>query len=774
MMQRTIIDPKIRNLIDLSQAGAAALQAKYGGEMRTELIRIAPEYLETDELEYELLLRGLVADFIDDRSRTRALRAKLVEEHRGARVPFISPTEFSKDVGILKEKITDVAQRLQTEGLEGHTYNSVVTRLAHLEQRVGRLKADDEPTRAVKEDLGNQVEYMIRSLIDYTRGKGARPKNKNGIESLPELGRQCAGSGRLPGGQSLIELDILSYQNAEQNAQQSEVPVTHPGMPSEGPTFNDILGMMGARPEAQSSSWSNRDSLGTAVSGNSRNVQFSLEATRPGEAQNVIRRDTPYPGRGIQANLQMGVPNGPHQTSIGSPSDYMAMTGPEATDIHGRLTRGVLNDHAAMGRNGFNNAREAINRNASRGTRTYDVEGAFTCDTRRQNENINQFGQGRHNSLGQFGQTANYTGQPGSYGRTDPINQDVFGILGPNQNTAMTTGELQWGRNASEFGQFARTKAVPVHTWKVSFGGENKKMSDTDVGANDFIYRVNVNKRMQGLSDADILSQIGFLLTHSASTWYLACQHMFTSWQTFVDAMRRTFLSSYHMIDAMDEISRRTQGKSESARSYLYHMVMLFKSLPYGVAEHVQTHIIIRNLLPEIQANVGPWGPTTIAELERILASMQPRNFQPVTVESRPPMRRVFTRKVNAIEETAEEKEESVFEVTEEELCAIKREREVKKNRRVVVTNRSPGAVEDNSAKTGTEGRLRPEDMKCFNCKEMGHSFRKCPKDRVGKFCFRCGSPDVTTNECIDCPKNRVSCLDSEAENQTEQLQNEQ
>src|ERR1700712_2572484 len=122
---------------------------------------------------------------------------------------------------------------------------------------------------------------------------------------------------------------------------------------------------------------------------------------------------------------------------------------------------------------------------------------------------------------------------------------------------------IPYGRNASVFGQFSRAKATPVHLWGFKFSGENKKMSDIDVGANEFIFRVEGNKRMQGLSDADILSQIGLLLTHSASTWYWASQHLFTSWNSFVNALRRTFLSTYHMVDAMADISSRVQGKNE-------------------------------------------------------------------------------------------------------------------------------------------------------------------------------------------------------------------
>lgn len=214
---------------------------------------------------------------------------------------------------------------------------------------------------------------------------------------------------------------------------------------------------------------------------------------------------------------------------------------------------------------------------------------------------------------------------------------EIVGIFNPNRNatgnaTANSDGALS--QQASVFGRFSRTKATPVHLWKVTFSGENRKMSETDVSTNEFIYQVTVNKKMQGLSDADILSQIGFLLTHSASIWYLASQHRFTSWSSFVDELRKTFLSPYHAVDAMDEISRRVQGQSESARAYFYQMTLMFRALPFHVDESAQTHVIVRNLLPELQANVGPWRPTSLAQLEAILVAIRPRTPQPLHREN--------------------------------------------------------------------------------------------------------------------------------------------
>lgn len=170
-----------------------------------------------------------------------------------------------------------------------------------------------------------------------------------------------------------------------------------------------------------------------------------------------------------------------------------------------------------------------------------------------------------------------------------------------------------------------RMKTVPIHQWKISFSGEDQRVSETDLSASEFVFQANVHKEAQMLSDGDMLSQIGVLLTHRAKTWYFARHRRFYSWETFVEALRKTFMSSHHHIDALLDIANRIQKPNESARTYLYHMLMLFQTLPQQIDEDIQVRIILGNMSANIVAIVGPWDPKTINELDRILHSVEPR-----------------------------------------------------------------------------------------------------------------------------------------------------
>lgn len=225
-------------------------------------------------------------------------------------------------------------------------------------------------------------------------------------------------------------------------------------------------------------------------------------------------------------------------------------------------------------------------------------------------------------------------------------NEDVNNLVGFNvtnrsnapPNLCQTNAE--WSNRNDPFNHSincSRMKPVPVHSWKISFSGEAQRMSETDLGVNDFIFQVTVQKNAQSLSDNDVLSQIVFLLTHSARTWYYACHESFYNWEAFVEAMRRTFLSVHHKVDALLEIANRVQRPSESARTYLYHMLMMFQSLPHRIDENIQVRIILGNMSSNIIAKVGPWDPKTIAELDRILASIEPRRFEHRPFDSRDP-----------------------------------------------------------------------------------------------------------------------------------------
>lgn len=133
-----------------------------------------------------------------------------------------------------------------------------------------------------------------------------------------------------------------------------------------------------------------------------------------------------------------------------------------------------------------------------------------------------------------------------------------------------------------------RSRIQPIHDWKLNFSGEEKLVSPTDliVRINEFLYQIEINKHARRISDEEMLGRISSLLTGSARTWYYAYYRSFRDWEHFVEAMRKRFLSQYHELDALDEISQRKQGKTEPVMTYL-KMVMLFQTVSEGLNSNI-------------------------------------------------------------------------------------------------------------------------------------------------------------------------------------------
>lgn len=296
-----------------------------------------------------------------------------------------------------------------------------------------------------------------------------------------------------------------------------------------------------------------------------------------------------------------------------------------------------------------------------------------------------------------------------------------------------------WGRQ--------NRKTVPVHQWKVSYSGDGQGLH-----LYDFLAELQMFQRSEGVSDAELFSSVVHLLSGRARLWYRSWFDTFRNWGEVVAAMKTEFLPPKYDYRLLTTISHRKQKQSETFAEYLSVMQSMFKHLTIPVNEQHKLSIIEENILPKYAL------ATTVVEivsLEQLSSICRRVDFSYAktpapflsdrAVEPRPQLRsgqwQGRTREVH-------------------EVTASTRNPEVsdRRARRTGFQDKNPfrssGEVGQHENPVSARSNPEAERRGCYNCRRIGHSFSACPAPKTGKFCYRCGSRDVTSFTCRNCAKN--------------------
>lgn len=852
--------------------------------VRDEFVRIAPEYLEAEDLRYELYLRNLPLSGTN-RERTGRIATALQNERRENSHPGRSHCLLSVDVAQSVVRIAQARRWTEELPLDEHRIRKLGTLLAHLEARVGRMFPDTYDQGIVVRDLREEVDGSIRAFIDKVLElRRARVNNTDPVPStLAQLPPTVSGSvaAKQKDGNSIEVTDASDSEGDERDRRTSQSAVTAPGSQAQtdknpslmaistgasdgaslahansknadGRSANYTIGSLPT--EAMFSSWPPASTL-TAEQlkalektfesnydgktffedwshkerahstqhmtredsvNESRSVRFNVSVNPPNREE-VIREfaDTPYaPNRSESLGSGIPVPYGRYsdassRVSAGSgrsnrtAETYRSVdtTRSERNDGTGRL-ESPIRRQIGPERSGVpappvidmrkgqatplgepNVGRQPVNETYVINRDTREAQGRTGQFVFVPDEMPNDVTQA--STAGVAGRfvfipyaeedpwRVILNGTPRENGTAvSPVSQRrteggrvQHPILAAQQNRSPRMSMPPPERAAPPMVQlqYPRSRMLPIHDWKINFSGEDKLVSPIDLRINEFLYQIEVNKHARRISDEEMLGQISSLLTGTARTWYYAYYRTFQSWSHFVESMRRRFLSRFHELDALDEISQRKQGKIEPVMAYLNHMVMLFQTISQNVDEEYMVHVIQRNLLPDIQRAIGPWEPQSLAELERVLtASLPSRVHSTPEPERRPFFRRAVVPGVNEIG-AANDDEEEVIQITEEEIMALLRRGKIAANtvNRGANTGRKDASTQALiSISTGPASKT--SEMACYNCNEKGHMSRECTKPRK-LHCYLCKKEGVKSTEC-DCSKNSASCLNRQPE----------
>lgn len=279
------------------------------------------------------------------------------------------------------------------------------------------------------------------------------------------------------------------------------------------------------------------------------------------------------------------------------------------------------------------------------------------------------------------------------------------GMSGPSSSSEAEDSDTDQGAQGrvDARSRESQMKSVPVMRWNLKYSGDNSVLS-----FNAFIERVEELMNARGVSRDQVFAQALDLFSGRALIWYRANRRLVSCWDELVVALREEFQAPDYDEQLFDEIRKRTQGPNESIGVYVSTMTSLFSRLSIKVPEGNRIKIMVKNLSPFYQSQLGLVEIKSVEELLSIGRKLEWRK-----------------------------------------TCA---ERYVPPPRRQQSMEPDLAYMSSGSSVASVEANSRPA-LKCWNCDQEGHMAVRCPLP-LRKHCYRCGRRDVTVRSCPRCSLN--------------------
>lgn len=284
---------------------------------------------------------------------------------------------------------------------------------------------------------------------------------------------------------------------------------------------------------------------------------------------------------------------------------------------------------------------------------------------------------------------------------------------------------------------------VPVSKWRINFSGDSRGPTVTQ-----FLNRVEVLARNNRVPDAELLSQANFFFKEGseAEEWYFTFCHKFTSWAGFKHQLRLRFEQPNKDKVIERQILDRRQHPQETFNAFVSAIEKLAQQLTRPMSEERKLDILTENMRDCYKPFLTIYRIERVEELITICHGLDKSMYRSYSnyTKNKP-------HQIHNLEEADQELESERDE--EEELNAIgqamKRKKPIEKPR------------EKPKESTGSIPQEEQNNILCWNCRQYGHYWRDCDKQKK-IFCHFCGQMNYITSNC---PNNHRFQTQQENEN---------
>lgn len=258
-----------------------------------------------------------------------------------------------------------------------------------------------------------------------------------------------------------------------------------------------------------------------------------------------------------------------------------------------------------------------------------------------------------------------------------------------------------------------------IHQWSLRFDG-----GQTGLDAEDFLFRVERQAQLYGVSHMALVMGFGELLRGRAEQWYWTYQRMFDgmTWEELRTAFRRRYAphrATDHEIKT--KMENRRQRAGEPFNNFCQDMEALASRLNRRMGDEELVEFIQRNMHMTLRKAMWRERVYSVEELLHVCTEYE---------------------KLCKEEEWQSRRNVRVHELSWPDQVDDRNDTQS----RVELLTRDVEAVR----LSGGRGELTI----CWNCKDIGHMFTECPKPRNGIFCYSCGLKGYVKFDCPKCAGN--------------------
>lgn len=254
-----------------------------------------------------------------------------------------------------------------------------------------------------------------------------------------------------------------------------------------------------------------------------------------------------------------------------------------------------------------------------------------------------------------------------------------------------------------------------IHQWSLRFDG-----SPDGLDAADFLFRVERQADLYGVSHGALVIGFGDLLKGRAEQWYWTIQRQYgnITWDDLKHAFIRRYASHRETdYEIRAKIETRKQRIGEPFNNFCQDIEALASRLARRMSEGELVEILQRNMQMALKKALWRERVQYVDELIRVCTEYEKL----------------------CREEEWQNKRYRVHELSYPES-----------NAQNISTENQHNQIEA-IRMAGTNNNLEI----CWNCKDIGHVFSQCKVPQSHIFCYWCGAPGVLSANCQRCSENR-------------------